>query len=216
MQRISIKLKFRIFLYYEYKTSLSLQNNILTSIVFASLQDWAIYIKAGVWNLSEDLLFKHCLVATLIEEEFREYVKQMMEEQEKEYVKKRNIELKILPDFVNLIKSFNQLSSEQVITHHFRGQWKVSPADKNQQEEEDDKEAKEKKIKEEAEMISQLEGQEKMIKEIIEKIKNLESIEDERNQYSSKLARLYEIGLINKERNPAVEKQTVDCKKRKK
>ena len=54
-------------------------------------------------------------------------------------------------------------------------------------------------------MISQLENQERMIKELIEKVKNFESIEDERDQYSSKLARLYEIGLIDKEGNLAVE-----------
>ena len=54
-------------------------------------------------------------------------------------------------------------------------------------------------------MISQFENQERMIKGLIEKLKNFESIENERDRYSSKLGRLYDMGLIDKEGDPVDE-----------
>ena len=136
MRTTLITLKSRISLDNEYRISLSLQNNILTSNRIcqnSGLNDSHLGSGFEIWVR---IYYLSILVATLIEEEFRKYVKQIMDKQEKEYVKKRNIEFKILPDFVNLIKSSSQLSSKQIVSHHFRGQWEVPPTDQNKQEKE--------------------------------------------------------------------------------
>ena len=58
-------------------------------------------------------------------------------------------------------------------------------------------------------MIAQLQSQERMIKDLIKKVKDFESIEEERDHYSSKLNKLYEVGLIDKEGNLAGEEEEV-------
>ena len=65
---------------------------------------------------------------------------------------------------------------------------------------------KERRAEEEEKMISKLQNEEKVIKELVEKLSNFESIKEDKDQYEEKLGRLYDIGLIDADGNPLVNK----------
>jgi hypothetical protein len=55
------------------------------------------------------------VAASLIPEEFDQFVAEKLQEQEEEYASKRNTQFKAIPDFVDLIHQSGALSSKLIV-----------------------------------------------------------------------------------------------------
>ena len=75
-------------------------------------------------------------MATLIEEEFEEFVNTKLSEHEQEYATEKHIQLQAIPQFISLIKETNILSSKKSNLFTTRIKWPLPSACKQQQEKE--------------------------------------------------------------------------------
>ena len=107
------------------RTSLTLPKSIMTSIIFSLNTEPLDTRRDNGFGTLVWLFLLILVVATLAEEEFKEFVKSKIELQEAEFSKNRNTSFTVLLNFISLIKRTNVLSSKQSVII-FRIKWEIS------------------------------------------------------------------------------------------
>ena len=136
---------------------------------------------------------------SLIPDELQKMVDRAVEEREEKYTKKKNIAMKMLPEFQSLFVETKEISSKAYfgneVGENGRFYTMIRKADQirtkkaerllNQQRERDTRQ--------------EVEIRDKAIEELKQKIKDFEEISKENDKNAEILSRLYEVGIINKE-----------------
>ena len=132
------------------------------------------------------------LVNSLIPEEFKLFIDEKVKLRRQALIKQQNLKMTIHPDFANIFKSSNAISSERGKSYFLTRLPKKSVYQQKYEE----------IRKEKKELEKQTKDQNYKIQFLNDKILDYEEIEKKHDEYSSKLHKLFELGLISEDGEP--------------
>ena len=154
-----------------------------------------------VCNLGKHKRVYNNVVATLIEEEYKDFVKHKTDEIEQEYTIDRHTKFQAISQFVNAIRNSTSLSSKPVSEHFVETNGRFHSLINNSKRR-DNNEKEELQEIEVVELKERVAEQEKEIDKIMAKLQNFETLYADFDDYEEKLNRLYKMGIIDTEGFP--------------
>ena len=135
-----------------------------------------------VWNI----------VNTIIPEKFKRFIDQKVEERKQQIIKSQNLGISVNPEFMSIFKSSNSVSFVKGKSHFLARLPRPSKEQKNIQELEEEK----------REIIAKAENAENKLEELKLKLEELQNNLRDADDNAAKLAKLYELGIINASGEP--------------
>ena len=132
------------------------------------------------------------LINFLIPEDFQDFIDNKVKLRRQSIIKQQNLKMTINPDFVNIFKSSNAISSEKGKSYFLTRLPKKSTYQKKYEEIYEEKKDLEKQTKDQNYTIGILN----------DKICEFEEIEKKYDNYSGKLHKLFELGIITEDGEP--------------
>ena len=156
------------------------------------------------WVCNLGKLKKVCdnVVATLIENEYKDFVRNKTEEIEQEYAIDRNTKFQAIPQFVNAIRDSTSLSSKPINKHFVETNGRFHSLVNNSKRCRDNNEKEKQKQVKVMELRERVTKQEKEIDKMMAKLQDFETLNAEMEDYEEKLNRLYKMGIIDSEGFP--------------
>ena len=159
-------------------------------------------LRQWVFNLGKHKRVCNNVVANLIEEEYKDFMKHKTDEIEQEYIIDRHTKFQAIPQFVNAIRNSTSLSSKPVSEHFVETNGRFHSLINNSKRRRDNNEKEERQEIEVVELKERVAEQEKEIVKMMAKLQNFETLRADFDDYEEKLNRLYKMGIIDTEGFP--------------
>ena len=135
----------------------------------------------------------------MIPDELQQMVDRAMEEREEKCIKKKNITMKVLPEFQSLFAETKEISSKAYFGNEIGENGRFYTMIRNADQRRTKKAERLLNQHRERDIRQEVEMRDKAIEELKQKIKDFEEISKENDKNAEILSRLYEGGIINEE-----------------